>query len=244
MEPAAITFAVVAVFCGAFVRGYSGFGSSMIWVSSLSLVFPPLLVVPAVFLLEIAVSINLLPKVWREVEWRSLRWLLVGAVVATPAGLYLLAALPDTPVRIAISLAILTTSFLLWRGFALRAVPGAGPAAATGLLAGAMNGAIGFGGPPAILFYFSSPAAVGVSRASVIAFLFGLDAIGAAMAAGQGLYDADVLVLALVLVVPVLVGISLGNRRFLKADPERFRRYVLILLAALSVAVLARAVVA
>ena len=244
MEPAAITFAVVAVFCGAFVRGYSGFGSSMIWVSSLSLVFPPLLVVPAVFLLEIAVSINLLPKVWREVEWRSLRWLLVGAVVATPAGLYLLAALPDTPVRIAISLAILTTSILLWRGFALRAVPGAGPAAATGLLAGAMNGAIGFGGPPAILFYFSSPATVGVSRASVIAFLFGLDAIGAAMAAGQGLYDADVLVLALVLVVPVLVGISLGNRRFLKADPERFRRYVLILLAALSVAVLARAVVA
>ena len=244
MEPAAITFAVVAVFCGAFVRGYSGFGSSMIWVSSLSLGFPPLLVVPAVFLLEIAASINLLPKVWREVEWRSLRWLLVGAVVATPAGLYLLAALPDTPVRIAISLAILTTSILLWRGFALRAVPGAGPAAATGLLAGAMNGAIGFGGPPAILFYFSSPAAVGVSRASVIAFLFGLDAIGAAMAAGQGLYDADVLVLALVLIVPVLVGISLGNRRFLKADPERFRRWVLILLAALSVAVLARAVVA
>ena len=244
MEPASIAFAFVAVFVGAFVRGYTGFGSSMIWVSSLSLVFPPILVVPAVFLLEIAASANLLPRVWREVEWRSLRWLLTGAVVATPAGLYLLAALPAAPVRIAISLTILTTSILLWRGFAWRAVPGAGPATAAGLLAGAMNGSIGVGGPPVILFYFSSPAAAGVSRASVIAFLFGLDAIGAAMAAGQGLYDTDVLVLALVLVVPVLVGISLGNRRFLKADPERFRRYVLILLAALSVAVLVRAVVA
>ena len=85
MEPASIAFAVVVVFCGAFVRGYAGFGSSMIWVSSLSLVFPPILVIPAVFLLEIAVGANLLPKVWREVEWRSLRWLLAGAVVATPA---------------------------------------------------------------------------------------------------------------------------------------------------------------
>ena len=112
------------------------------------------------------------------------------------------------------------------------------------MLAGAMNGGTGIGGPPVILFYFSSPAAVGVSRASVIAFLFGLDVIGAAMAAGQGLYGAEALVLALVLVVPVLVGITLGNRRFVKADPERFRRLVLILLGALSVAVLVRAVVA
>ena len=144
MEPASIAFAFIAVFVGAFVRGYTGFGSSMIWVSSLSLVFPPILVVPAVFLLEIAASANLLPKVWREVEWRSLRWLLAGALVATPAGLYLLAVLPAAPVRIAISLTILTTSILLWRGFAWRAVPGAGPATAAGLLAGAMNGGIGF----------------------------------------------------------------------------------------------------
>ncbi len=171
MEPASIAFAVVAVFCGAFVRGYAGFGSSMIWVSSLSLVFPPILVIPAVFLLEIAASANLLPRVWREVEWRSLRWLLAGAVVATPAGLYLLAALPAAPVRIAIAIIILAATILLWRGFAWRAVPGAWPAAAAGMLAGAMNGGTGIGGPPVILFYFSSPAAVGVSRASVIAFL-------------------------------------------------------------------------
>jgi uncharacterized membrane protein YfcA len=38
----------------------------------------------------------------------------------------------------------------------------------------------------------------------------------------------------------MLAGIVLGQRRFLGADPERFRRFVLLLLAALSIAVLLR----
>ena len=63
MDWASYIFAVAAVFCGAVVRGYTGFGSSLLWVSSLSLVFPPILVVPAVYLLEIAASAHLMPKV-------------------------------------------------------------------------------------------------------------------------------------------------------------------------------------
>jgi len=39
----------------------------------------------------------------------------------------------------------------------------------------------------------------------------------------------------------MLLGIVLGNRRFLRTDPQRFRRFVRLLLAALSVAVLLRA---
>ena len=94
MEWASYIFAVAVVFCGAFVRGYTGFGSSLLWVSSLSLVFPPILVVPAVYLLEIAASAHLMPKVWKEIDWRSLRWLLLGTFAATPLGLYFLASLP------------------------------------------------------------------------------------------------------------------------------------------------------
>ncbi len=97
MNSAILTFCIVAVFGGALVRGYTGFGSSLIWVSSLSLVLPPVIVVPAVYLLEIAASAHLLPRVWRKIEWRSLRWLLLGTFVATPPGVYLLSALPASP---------------------------------------------------------------------------------------------------------------------------------------------------
>ena len=58
MEPISLVIAALAVLVGAFARGFSGFGSGMIWAGGLSLVLPPLVVVPVI--------------------WRSLRWLLLG----------------------------------------------------------------------------------------------------------------------------------------------------------------------
>ena len=97
LGPAALAFSVTAVLVGAFVKGYTGFGASMVWVTSLSLVLPPVQVVPMVLLFEVATSIGLLRHVWREVEWRSLWLLLAGTGAATPFGILALASLPPTP---------------------------------------------------------------------------------------------------------------------------------------------------
>ena len=90
------------------------------------------------------------------------------------------------------------------------------------------------GGPPAVLLYFSSPTTVGVSRASIIGYFLGLDAISAALTAAHGLYTREVGLWVLALALPMFAGTVLGNRQFLKADPERFRRFVILLLAVLS----------
>lgn len=241
MDPAALAVALIAVLAGAFVRGYSGFGSSMIWVAGMSLVFAPALVVPAVYALEVLASARLLPAVWREAEWRSLRWLILGTCLGTVPGIYLLASLPADPVRVLIALVVLGATLLIWRGFALKARPGPGPTVATGLACGLLNGWTGIGGPPAILFYFSSPGAVAGSRASLIAFFLVTDSFGLAVAGAQGLVTWEVVRLAAVLALPVLVGLGLGQRRFLRTPPEAFRRVVLVLLGLLALGVLARA---
>ncbi len=242
MHPVELIFATIAVFGGAYVRGYSGFGSSLLWISSLSLVLPPVEVIPVVFLLEVAASVRLLPRVWKEVDWRSLRWLGFGTLIATPPGIYLLATVPDAPIRVAISIVVLTATALLWRGFRLKRTPGPSAIVATGLLCGLLNGSTGIAGPPAILFYFSSPAAVAVSRASLIAFFLGTDSYGSVVAASQGLLTAEVLVRTALFLPVVLVGIAVGNRRFIRTAPETFRRFVLVLLAVLSIGVFLRAV--
>ena len=244
LDPLAVAVAIIFVSVGAYVRGYSGFGSSLIWVSGMSVVFPPILVVPAVYMLEIVASLGLLPGVWRQADWRSLRWLFLGVALGLPIGLHLLASLPPAPVRVAIAVVVLAATFLLSRGFALKAIPGPLPAACTGTVSGLLNGWTGIGGPPVILFYFSAPAPIQVSRASLIAFLFVLDVIALAVAGSQDLVTREVFVLAALLSAPVLIGIWLGNRRFVQTPPATFRRFVVVLLALLSCAVLVRAFLA
>ena len=244
MDPLAVSVAVAAVSIGAYVRGYSGFGSSLIWVSGMSLVYPPIQVIPAVYMLELVASVGLLPGAWRHADWRSLRWILLGVCVGLPIGLYLLTALPPAPVRVAIAVVVLGATYLLSRGFTLKAIPGPAPASSTGVVAGLLNGWTGIGGPPIILFYFSSPAPVAVSRASLIAFLFVLDILALGLAGARDLVTLEVLKLAAILSVPVLIGIWIGNRRFVRTPPATFRRFVVILLALLSLAVLARALLA
>lgn len=47
---------------------------------------------------------------------------------------------------------------------------------------------------------------------------------------------------AALLVPVVLAGVALGNRRFIQTQPETFRRFVLLLLGALSIGLFVRAV--
>ena len=242
LGPQGLAFAIVAIFAGAFIKGYSGFGASMLWVTSLSLLWPPLEVVPMALFFEIATSLHLLPAIRREVDWRSVGLLLVGTVLATPLGVAGLAALPADPARIGVALVVLIATALLWYGFALKSVPGTLATLVIGVFAGLINGGMGFVGPVVVLFYLSSPIAITISRASIITFFLGTGAAGAAVFALQGLLTTDVLMRIALALPLVLTGNWLGHRYFTGKTPESFRRFSLVLLTVLSLALIARAV--
>ena len=92
-------YATICVFLAAMVRGYSGFGFSLLTVTALSLVLPPAEIVPSIFMLEVAASIHLLPGIWKDIHWRSIGPLLVGCLVGTPFGVWFLANVPPRPCR-------------------------------------------------------------------------------------------------------------------------------------------------
>jgi uncharacterized membrane protein YfcA len=232
----------IAVFVAGIIRGYSGFGFAMVAVTSMSLVLPPVQVVPTVLILEVLASIRLVPQVWRHIDWFSLRWLLAGSLVATPLGVYLLATIPAAPMRMSISLLVLVAATLLMRGFAWKRMPGKSLTIITGVACGMLNGAAAIGGPPVILFYLSSPAGVTISRASIIAYFLGIDSMSLVMAAVQGLTTSATLLTTAVCLLPLLLGITVGSRMFINVDQDSFRHHVLILLIILSIVGLARSV--
>ena len=241
LDPGTLVFCLLVVFAGAYLKGYTGFGASMFWVTSLSLMLPPLEVVPMVLMFEVVTSIVMLPQIWKDIRWNSIFALLIGTWIATPIGIYGLSNLPADPIRIGLAIIVFIAAILILRGFALKREPGQVATAGVGLMAGVLNGSMGIVGPPVILFYFSSPIGVVAGRASIVAFFIGTDTVGSAMFASQGLIGETVLLRTAVFLLPLVVGVVLGNRGFLKTNVETFKRVALFVLMALSAALAIRA---
>jgi uncharacterized membrane protein YfcA len=243
LDAGPLAYSALAIFVGAFVRGYSGFGSSMIWVSSLTLVMPPTAVVPVVLSLEVLASAHLLPRAWSSVDWRSVGPLVLAAWAATPIGVWLLATIPARPMQAAISAVVLIAAIVLWAGYRYPRAPKTVAALATGALSGVITGSTSAGGPPIVVFYFSTPLGMHATRASLIAYFLFSDAVAAGVAALSGLMTVDSVVRIGLFLPPLLLGTALGSRQFLRTSPAAFRRAALILLMALGIAGIIRALI-
>ena len=232
------------IFLAAIVRGYSGFGFSLLSITALSLILPPSQVIPAIFLLEVAASLHLLPSIWKDVHWGSLSFLMLGALIGTPVGVYALANVPQAQMTLALACFVLLATYLLWRGFSLTTMPSRPATLAVGTATGLAHGAFGMGGPPVVLFYFASPAGHAAGRASLIAYFLFTDVVGLAFLGREGLVTKDAGLLALSFMPALVAGIWLGSRSFKSADPQRFRKIVLVILACLAVLTAVKAVLA
>ncbi len=237
-----LLYGIVVVFLAAIVRGFSGFGFSLLTITALSLVYAPSEIVPSIFLLEIAASLHLLPSIWKDVHWRSLGPLTLGCLFATPIGVWLLAHVAPAPMQLALSVFVLIAVVLLWRGFALQSMPGPFASTGVGAASGLANGAFGIGGPPVVLFYFASPAGNIAGRASMIMFFMLTDLIGLANQSVHGLLGWDDATKALYYLPALIAGVWLGARGFKNTNPEKFRKAVLIILSMLAVMTCAQAI--
>lgn len=223
-----------AIFLAAIVRGFSGFGFSLLSITAIALILPVKQIVPSIFLLEIAASINLIPGIWREIHWRSLTWLMVGYVIGLPAGAYALIYAPEAPTQIVLGIFVIGTAILMLRGFHLAKTPAPPASTATGVVSGVLNGAFGIGGPPVVLFYFSTPGAAAIGRASIIFFFLFTDLLGVGYFATQGIVTMQSFVRAALWLPALLIGVWIGAHGFRRMNEQVFRRWVLVILMALA----------
>jgi len=111
---------------------------------------------------------------------------------------------------------------------------GKGGTVATGLVSGVFNGSTALGGPPVVLFFFSSPGGVDISRASLIAFFLGTEIVAIGTFAGMGLMTVESVRLFLTALIPMGVGLVAGKRSFIQTDQTVFRKKVMLYLMVLA----------
>ncbi len=180
------TYAIGVLAVAYFIRGISGFGSGLVSVPLLALVFPLSIVVPSILLLDFTASLVLGGVNFKQVRWDEVKPLVPFGMVGVVLGTTLLVNLPRQPLLIVLGVFILVfalRSLLNLQGDKLVSRKWAAPASLTG---GTVGGMFGTGGPPYVIYLQHRLRDKGEMRATLsgVFFLEGLFRIGSFIAAG------------------------------------------------------------
>jgi uncharacterized membrane protein YfcA len=237
------------VFVGGVARGFSGFGFSALCVSGLSLALSPAQVIPPIFILEILASLTLLRQAIKQADFSWLSWLMLGNVLCIPMGIALLNFVPESYLRLLIGLVLVVLVGAQLRGLQWHGAPTRLLRLLTGLASGLVNGLSAMGGLVVAAMMSATPLPAIAMRATLVLLFFLADLYALLCAAvmpvstavGAPLLGWGALSMALLMAIPMLGGMAVGQRFFTHTTPQQFRRLVLRLLMLLAVITIARA---
>jgi hypothetical protein len=215
--------AALATLIAGVMRGYSGFGTAVILAPVYSLLWGPRAGVPVMLLMELIVSLQLLPGAIREADRRVVLPLGGAAALATPLGAWILLTADGEVLRRFIGGFVLVFGLLLmsgWRYHGSRPLP---LNLLIGALAGLLKGSTGMSGPPVILYLLAGLEEARRHRANLILFFATIAIVSVVPPALGGLIDLAVLIRLAVLLPLMAVAVPVGARLF-RLVPERLYR--------------------
>jgi len=224
----------VSILAGA-TRGFSGFGSALIYVPLISAIYDPRTAAVTFLLIDAATGIALLPTVWRQANWREVLPLAAAAIVAGQFGALILQYTDPVALRWGMMVVVLTVLAVLVSGWHYHGRPLLIVTLGVGFIAGLLGGAVQIVGPPIILYWLGSTSAAVVVRANFSAF-FALFAWALFVTyLTRGLLTAPMIALACILGPVQILALSSGTRLFHLASAKTYRRvaYTIILVGAL-----------
>jgi len=238
----AAAYMAVAVLVAAFVRGYSGFGFSAMVIAASALVTNPLNTVAVVVICEAVMSVQSWRGAGANVDWRRVLYLLGGAMIGLPIGLWAINAIPIDAARAVISIYILIMCLVLLSGWSLHREVHGPVNFGVGIISGLAN-APGMAGLPVAAFFAAQTMPAAVFRATLVAYFPILDIISGPLYFYHGMVSMDTLWASLMTLPMVFLGNWAGGRHFLNTDPQDFRKFAIGLLALLALMGLIKSVI-
>jgi uncharacterized membrane protein YfcA len=223
--------AIVTAIAGV-MRGYSGFGTAVLLAPAYSVLWGPRIGVPIVLLLELFVSVQLVPRAFHQADRRVVLPIGGAAVLAMPFGAWVLLTADQEALRRFIGGFVLAFALILAAGWRYHGTRPLGLNLAVGTVAGLLKGATGVSGPPVILYLLAGPEEARRHRANLILFFALISVVSIVPPALGGLMVRTPLLIAALLLPVMLAAVPIGARLFLVVPERMYRRLALALLLA------------
>lgn len=234
-------FVVAVIFVAAFIRSALGFGDAVVAMPLLAMAVGLRRATPLVAFMGPTISIMILARHWHRVELKTAGRLIAATLLGIPLGVYGLARLPETPLRIALGLIILLYGLF---GLAKPEVrlrhEGSWVPWLVGWTAGVLGGATNTNGPPIVAYAMLKGWPPEDFRATLQGYFL---PTGLAILVGHGLaglWTGTVLRSWLYSLPAIVLGVILGGLLNKKLTHEIFAKLVYASLAAMGTVMLVR----
>ena len=230
-----IYYVIFIVFIASIIRGFNGFGFSAICISGFSYILPAIEIVPIILALEVAISIFMAPYIWNKIDWKFVFKILLGILIGSPIGLYLLKHLNPQITHLFVCLLIIFFSILLMRGFSNQKINNNYGKFLTGIISGTLNGFTTLGGMPVALFLLIINIQPALIRGSLAALFFLTDIYAFVLSFFSGIVDMVTIYRVIPLIIILPFGVFIGNKFFVKSKEETYRKVVFYFLIVISI---------
>jgi uncharacterized protein len=217
------------------VRGFSGFGSALIYIPLMSAVYAPRLAVPSLLLIDTLCGLPFLFGVLHHVNRREVITTAIAGCSILPIGMLALLWVEPLYLRWFISLLVLFGLVSLISGWRYHGKPTTAASLAAGAAAGFGGGAAQIAAPPLLVFWLGGSNPAATVRANIMAY-FGIQGtMSIILYAFNGLLNAQALMLSLLMGLPFIVALAAGAFFFHGSSDLLYRRaaYVIIAIAGL-----------
>ena len=227
---------IFAALMAGLVRGFSGFGTAMVFLPIASQYLTPFEAIASLAIMEFFGTFAVMRKSWSDADKVDLARLVVGMTIVTPFALLLLAKVGADFYRYSVSILSLFLLVLIGSGIRYKGKLNPLIIFSVGGLGGLTGGLTGIPGPPVILLYIASSHPISVIRANNLLFLYFFDVCVVLIFALSGVLTLKIFLLGSILALPNFLGNFIGAKLF---DPEKTNQYrmfayIIIAIAAIS----------
>jgi uncharacterized membrane protein YfcA len=228
---AALAICAIALVSGT-ARGFSGFGSALIFMPLASSMAAPRLVAALLLIIDFVAAAPLVPNAWKHADRGATAVMVLGALIGVPIGTWFLSRLDPVTTRWIISAFVCGLLMLLLSGWRYRGKDYPALSVGIGGLSGFCSGLAQTGGPPIVGYWLGRPIASAIARANILLFFGASDFFSVVSYALTGLITLDAIRFSFLVGPVYALGVLLGASLFGRASETLFRTICYLLIAA------------